>query len=197
MYAESRIIFNNEVPVADLFHSTQIVRPEDVITDTRLASIPNIAGSFTAAIRLPNCVILILPEGHFTVSAHVETTPNKGDLRLLKNAAETAAQMIISAGKRKHCRCSRVEIKIFAENNLIQIGTRLTLIRRLAARFREQIIGDILVTAGTGLSSYICSYFVQVDKLSLITPALTVFIALMLWLFLGAAKGNEYEYADP
>lgn len=163
------------------------------IERTVFRATPDFASSIIYSQVMPTEVFLVFQPGADSLRIHVECMVDAGSMSRLKHAAENVARMFADAGTRARCACGRIDILIYAENNLIQRGCRLGLVDTLRRRFFETIGWDVIVATVT-LASGLTFGADLISSGMIGVATMTALVAWMGWEAWGNARG--YAYVD-
>ena len=194
MYAEITIHFRDEFNRNRFFGGMPTsAGHQDVLAKTVFSRSLELASTAVYSRILPSTAYIVFEEGSQGFRVHVENTINKGSISKLKGAAEDVLRTFLDAGRHCGCRSDVAVIRIHAEDNLTQTGSKIRFWHRLGERFRETIIGDFVVTSLTA----VVAYFVARDLATSMVSGLSALLALVLWLIIEVLLyKDEYRYED-
>lgn len=194
MYAEITIHFADAINRDRLFQGMPVPdNPATVLDQTVFRTTPDFAAGAIYSRRMPSTVFLVFQLGADSLNVHLENTVDRGSIAKLKGAAEDIVRTMSAAGKRAQCTCDDAVIRVHAEDNLMQEGRRPSARDVLVKRFRETVVGDVLVGAATAITGLVLGVEV---KNSIIT-GIAVIVALVVWLLIEVVAGvKRYEYDD-
>jgi hypothetical protein len=141
MYAEITIHFRDEFNRNRFFGGMPTsAGHQDVLAKTVFSRSLELASTAVYSRILPSTAYIVFEEGSQGFRVHVENTINKGSISKLKGAAEDVLRTFLDAGRHCGCRSDVAVIRIHAEDNLTQTGSKIRFWHRLGERFRETII---------------------------------------------------------